>query len=273
MSITFVSAFFDIGRKTEVPLQKYENYFTWINKLLDIPITLYFFTTLEIHDRLTYQPRNNLIFGIIDKYPGSEKLSQIQNIWSNYVTNNPEKDTAEFACLTHSKFHLLNQAINVNPFNSTHYAWIDAGILKIATHGERLPTLYPPDKIKLLIMNFINSNEVKDPAFVRTCRYKIAGGLFIGPKDNIKTFCDKMITTVNEDINNGNFGLEQEYMAIVYRQDTSIFDPYYGDFSDLILNYDKCERNEWLPIRVFHDGDEEQKIKVDKYLLKSGIVL
>lgn len=271
MDITFVTAFFDIGRKTAVPLQKYENYFDWIDKLLAIPINLYFFTTQSIHDKLKYEPRANLKFIIMEAIPLIDRLPDVQKAWANYITNNPEKDTAEFACLTHAKFHFIKRAIEDNPFNSTHYAWIDAGILKIATHGERLPLLPPSDKIRLLMMNHIGSDEVKDPMFVRTCRYKIAGGLFIGPKEHMNTFCDRMITTALEDIKRENFGLEQEYMAVIYRQDTSLFDPYYGDFCDLILNYEKCERNQWLAIGIVHHGDEEERTKARNYLLKSGL--
>lgn len=254
MSITFVTAFFDIGRKTEEPLQKYDNYFAWITKLLELPINLCFYTTQDIHDKLVYTPRSNLKFIITDKIPMFDKLSQIKTIWPSYITNNREKDTAEFACLSHSKFHFLKQAIEDNPFNSTHYGWIDAGLLKIAKEAELIPLLNPPDKVKLLLMNYINKDEVLNPAFVRTCRYKIAGGLFIGPKAMMKEFTEEIINLAIEDINKGNFGLEQEYMAIIYCRRRELFSPYYGDFCDLIYNYNMCQRNKWLPERVLQEA-------------------
>lgn len=41
MAITFVTSFFDIGRQTDAPMQKFDNYFAWIEGLLKLPINLF----------------------------------------------------------------------------------------------------------------------------------------------------------------------------------------------------------------------------------------
>jgi hypothetical protein len=274
-SITFVSAFFNIGRVANHPLLKYDNYFNWINQLLKTPINLYFITTADIHDRLQYEPRNTLKFHIVteDKIPFFDKLPLITQCWEKYRTNNKEKDTAKFACLTHAKFHCVQQAIANNPFDSTHYAWIDAGIFKIAKGTEELLQLTAPDKIRLLILNYIDNNETKHHNFVLTCRYKIAGGFFVGPKVLMIKFIDAMITEVEASLTQNIFGLEQEYMALVYKKHPELFEPYYGDFCDLITNYHACCNTAWLImqylIKALENNDIGEAKKVAKYLIDS----
>lgn len=272
MSITFVTAFFDIGRKTDDPSNKFENYFDRISALLKIPINLYFFTSQAVHDRLVYEPRQNLKFVITEDIPYFDRLPQVEEIWKTYITDNPTKDTPQFACFTHAKFQFVKRAMEANPFDSTHYAWIDAGIFKVATNGERLPQLRPPAKIKLMNLNYIGETEVSHPDFIRTCRYKIAGGFWIGPKDLMSKFIDLMIGIVEADLAQGRFGLEQEYMAIIYRRHADLFDPYYGTFTDLIVNYERCERSHYLVNAVFHaamkEGDPTEQMKVAMYLHK-----
>ena len=237
MTITFVTSFFDIGRKTDAPMQKFDNYFAWIESLLKLPVNLYFFTSPELHDKFKYTPRPNLIFKFLPEVPYFDRIEEIKHAWKNYVTGNPTKDTAEFGAMTHAKFKFLCQAMADDAFGSSHYSWIDAGLLKVATSPELIPTLTPPDKIRMMMLNYISDSEVKDPNFIYSCRYKYAAGLFIGPKALMRVFCLRMIAQAEYDLFYGRFGLEQEYMAIIYRKHPELFDPYYGDFSDLIVNY------------------------------------
>ena len=44
-NITFVISFFNIGRRTDAHMQKFDNYFAWIEELLKLPINIYFFAS------------------------------------------------------------------------------------------------------------------------------------------------------------------------------------------------------------------------------------
>lgn len=272
-SITFVTAFFDIDRVTDDPMTKYENYFGLIQKLLTIPVNIYFITTPAIHDKLQYEKRSSLKFHLVDSVPFFDNLPIIETCWNNYQTSNKRKDTAKFACFTHAKFHFVQQAITANPFNSTHYAWMDAGILKIATNPERLIQLRAPDKIKLLMLYYINNSETRTYNFVLTCRYKIAGGFFVGPRELMSKFYEEVKLEAEASIKQNIFGLEQEYMAIVYRKHPELFEPYYGGFCDLFTNYDTCCNSFGLVTnflkQAIEDNDFIEARKVAKYLLAS----
>lgn len=275
MAITFVTCFFDIGRETDASLQKFDNYFAWIERLLQVPINLYFFTSPEIHDKLQYTSRSNLKFHFIPEIPYFEHLDVIREAWTYYRTGNPKKDTPEFAAITHAKFILLCRAMRENPFGDEHYGWIDAGLLKIATNAELIPTLQSPNLIRTMMLSYTGMEEVKEEEFVKTCRYKFAGGLFVGPKDLLRVYCLRMIAEAEYHLSRGKFGLEQEYMAIIYRRHPELFDCYYGTFTDLIVNYNGLHTSYPLIRNIFIEAlkynDREEAGKVAHYVCNSNI--
>lgn len=273
MDITFVTYFFNIGRKEDINLPSFDKYLEWIEQLLNLPLNFYFITTEEIRSKLRFKSAEKIHFKIVPDVPGMEKIPLAKAAWSKYNTNNPLKDTAEFAILMHAKFPSLLMAINDNPFNTKYFAWIDAGILKVATHPERLMEMKPSDRIKCMMINYISDNEVKDPKFINVCGYKIAGGFFSGNKTNMKYLSREIIKLGDTHLSEGRYGLEQEYIAIIYKQNPDIFDPYYGDFCDLFCNYEKMVHNKWLAERVLaranNHNDTKEAHRVIHYLNRS----
>jgi len=174
--------------------------------------------------------------------------------------------------MTHAKFNFLCQSMTDDLFRSSHYGWIDAGLVKVATNIELIPMLSPPDKIRMMMLNYI-SNAVSDPNFIYSCRYKYAAGVFIGPKPLMRVFCLRMIPQAEYDLFYNRFGLEQEYMAIVYRKHPELFDPYYGDFSDLIVNYSEARSNSHIAKGILNEAlkhnDKQKAKKVAHYILRS----
>jgi len=276
MNTTFVTSFFDIGRKTDATMQKFDNYFAWIKQLLELPINIYFFTTPELHEQFNYTPRSNLIFKLIPEAPYFDRIDKIKEAWTRYQTGNPSKDTAEFGAITHAKFIFLCQAIAHDPFGDINYSWIDAGLLKIATDPELIPNLKYGDKIKLMMLGHVSREEVERPDFVSTCQYKFAAGLFGGPKQLMRIFCLRMIAQAEYDLYIKRFGLEQEYMAIIYRKYPELFAPYYGSFCDLIVNHNSHYSNypliKNILLTALKNNDKDEAIKVIKYVQDSPYI-
>lgn len=278
MSITFVSCFFNIGRETNVELQKFENYFQWIERLFELDINLYFFTTYEVYLKLKFKSRKNLYIRTLRKIPGNS-LDKIRKIWINYQTNFPEKDTAEFAFLTMAKYDFLQMAILDNPFDSEYFAWIDAGLKKVVPGLADIYNIIPTKLIKICLMNYTPLKEAYNLDFVMSCRYKVCGGFFLGGKENILKFVNLMKEEAKKYLDLGYFGMEQEFMAIVYFRNPELFDPYFGDFRDLLCNFDSPNDPEmmWLIIRYFNHAmvysDIKEAEKCAKYLLKNKDLL
>lgn len=256
--ITYVSAFFDIGRKTEAHLQNMDNYYPWINSLLALDISLVFYTQPTILPKLSFIPRDNLKIITMDTHPYSIYYEETKKNWEQYKTNNPSKDTYQFACLSHSKFKFLQMAIESNYFNHEYYAWIDAGLAKIAHQFTSIPNLIVPNKkVKICMLNYIHPLEIKSKTFVQVCQYKIAAGFFLGSKEYMTSFCKAM----QDEIKDGIFGLEQEYMAIVYINHEELFEPYFGDFVDLIQNFGKFRGTQWIVEKYLKTANDNKNSK------------
>lgn len=216
---TYTTFFYDLGRSDPYP--------NWINALLKSGFNLVFYTTKDFHDRLTYTKRDNLLF-VYEDFDESG-LEPFQLSWNKYKSSNPGKDSYKFAHLTHRKFDYVLRTIQLNPFGSTHFGWIDAGIAKVST------TLTVPevdkDEIQLLIMSS-QTYKYKNKGFVLSPKQMIAGGFFVGSKDHMIKFCKLMISERDK----LELGLEQEHMVCVYMENRSLFLPYYGYYGNIISN-------------------------------------
>ena len=72
----------------------------------------------------------NITFQILDI-----KTLPVYHLTSTELTlpmgRNKEKDTYNYLCINISKTYLVEKAINIDPYQSTHFAWIDFGVMHI----------------------------------------------------------------------------------------------------------------------------------------------
>jgi len=137
---TFVSAFMNIY-KTPFQNKDLEWRFMQFHKLCKTGIPLAIFCSRDCEDYfrssiLTKYP--NVI--LLDVFDLSETWTYktydiIQIDTNNSVelpnTRNPEKDTQEYLLLMNAKTEYIVRAVEKNPFNSSHFAWIDFNIFHI----------------------------------------------------------------------------------------------------------------------------------------------
>jgi len=107
-----------------------------------------------------------------------------------------EKDTADFMICMNSKVEFLKETIDKNPYNTTHFAWIDFGItyvFKNLASCQELLKFY--NSLDFLEPNFlcIPGCLAKTPfgeidKFVNHVNWRFCGGFFIGDKNSIVEF-------------------------------------------------------------------------------------
>lgn len=218
--ITYTTFFYELGRS--------DPYYGWINTLLSFNINLVFYTTKDIHDKLTYAKRDNLLF--VFQELDMKDVEKFKESWFRYKTTNKSKDTYKFAHLTHLKFTHVLQTINSNPFSTDYFGWIDAGIAKIAEKLEMIESMQPKnERVQFLVMSG-STHRYMEKGFVLSPKQMIAGGHFIGEVHYMITFCELMLKErVKKDL-----GLEQEHMVCVYMENKHLFRPYYGYYSQII---------------------------------------
>lgn len=200
-SITFVSAFLDLDEdRSDKSLKSVDNYFEHFSRLASTGISICLFMSKKYMEKIK---------DICDINPNIYLVSspyEIYDTWTYKTTKLfpdiklPEirssiKDTYNYLISQNSKFEFMEKAIQINPFNASHFSWIDFGICHIINSQKTLDKLYSfsesslKDKIfaipgcwdKNLSDNFINE------IFIRPY-WRFCGGFFVGDKDSILDF-------------------------------------------------------------------------------------
>jgi len=116
-----------------------------------------------------------------------------------------EHDTKAFLTLMNCKTEFIKKAMDMSPFNSSHYIWIDAGIIHVFKKNK---------KETLGILTSIQNGQLKDKVLVspgcwggkmmdknyifnRVC-WRFCGGFFAGDRESLYRFADVCSETIKE---------------------------------------------------------------------------
>lgn len=109
-----------------------------------------------------------------------------------------EKDTIEYLCLMNSKIEFIENAININPFHSDYFAWIDFNIYHIFRDENTIELLKFIGKA-----NFFNKSFLAIPGCWSTPTYdlnninwRFCGGFLFGDKKTLNLWINQLWNTI-----------------------------------------------------------------------------
>ena len=176
-------------------------------------------------------------------------LSRLEELQTKFIIHNGDlkHETPLYIILTNNKFFFMEKAIELNPFNSSHFIWMDFGINHVAKNTELIHEWINcvPDKIKQLCINpYIESDEPKK--YFENIWHNCAGGLFSGSKENLLKYVELFKQKTEQIYNEDWYQLEEAVMTIIQRENYELFDFYYGDYEGIVSNYLKPLHSWWL---------------------------
>ena len=166
-----------------------------------------------------------------------EKLKILQTKY-HILNGHLEHETPMYIVLNNNKFDFIQSAIELNPYNSSHFIWMDFGINHVALNPEKISEwiFNVPDKIKQLCINPYVEN-VEDKNMFQYIYHHTAGGLFSGSSTNLLEYC-KLFKQKTEQIYNEEwYQIDEAVMTMVQRENPDLFDLFYGDYQGIISNY------------------------------------
>jgi hypothetical protein len=167
-------------------------------------------------------------------------FSRLQELQAQFHIINGEiqHETPLYVILNNNKFDCIDKAISINPFNSTHFIWMDFGINHVAQNTDKIFDWINkvPDKIKQLCINPFTENTPNKEHF-RFIYHNIAGGLFSGSIENMKKYSDLFKNKTEEIYNDNWYQIDEAVMTMVHRENPELFDLYYGDYQGIVSNY------------------------------------
>jgi hypothetical protein len=247
---TIITMFYDIRTKEESKssvVKKLDRYFDLAkNFILKLPYNLIIFTDNQSCIDLVNKERENrkeqtcicrISFEQLYFYKHIDKLNELQKTFKIY-NSFLEKETPRYIVLTNNKFDFIETAINLNPFNSNHFIWMDFGINHVAKNTELINEwIYNiPDKVKQMCINPYIEN-VNPKKYFEYTYHNIAAGVFSGSKEYLLKYVELFKQKTEEIYNDNWYQLEEAVMTIIHRENPHMFELYYGDFQGIISNY------------------------------------
>ena len=133
-NITFVSALFDISR---VDGRKWDNYLKWFEQTLKLRVPMVLFVTEDVKEFIEERRtdlQTKIIVQTVEDIPYYHLKDQIQDILDSddYKASIADPDRIEcqqsmYSVIQYSKFLWMKEAIELNPFDSEIFFWLDAG--------------------------------------------------------------------------------------------------------------------------------------------------
>jgi hypothetical protein len=237
---TFVSAF--VSNANNRSDRNIEKYIDFGNKFINIPVKKIIFLENNTYEQYFKNKENDLtkfiLFNKNDLYLYNYK-DNITNLLIN--TDNPTKDTIEYMLTMCHKTEWIKNAIELNPYNTEQFIWIDFGIFHI---------IKDEIKFKNSIMNMENKkyNNIRiascwDPNIIynidiyKQIAWYFAGGVFGGDKNILLYFASLMKEKCIEIINQKKSIMwEVNIWYLIYKQFPNLFYPYNADHNILILD-------------------------------------
>ncbi len=228
MSSTIVTCYYKIkSKKTHDLYDIYiNNLFNNLNPLSNIVI----FTSDDLVDYLKQKIINNKNFKIIVKnFENIELFNKYKHIWDSQYEMDLQKDNGrgiECYVIWNSKLNFVKEVIDINPFNSDKFIWMDIGLIRNNTYMEFLKTFpnyenISKNKIDISLLNIFEKNNL----FFQDEIY-FSGAIFGGGIDIFKIFIEKYYNKFDDYVNNNKFiGCDQQIISSVFIENKQLINP------------------------------------------------
>lgn len=172
------------------------------------------------------------------------------------------RNTASYYLLCMARYAMLKKVIEENPFDSTHFAWLNLCIERMGPlNVQELPRVFEinRDKFSTCYIDYQPKDNYLENV-MRWGRCSMCSGFFTGNAHYMKTFCDRIEAKFLECLEKGYGHADEQLFSLVYFDDPSIFEVYYGDYTEMITNYewirDHPEKPLYLLIKHSYDAGD-----------------
>lgn len=273
---TLVTAYFDLTKEPdasqEIKNRPASHYLSTANATMGSEQNLVVFcdeTTKPLLEQLRPKHLTNKTKYIVTNFTDFEIVNTRSKIIENRKTHPysfDNRNTASYYLFCMTRYVMLNKAIEDNPFNSTHFAWINICIERmgwknvqslnriLSLNRDKFSTCWIDYQPKELVENY--------PEYFKWGRCGMCSGFFTGRADYFKQFNKYILEEFYDCLEKGYGHADEQLFSIVYWKHPEIFDPYFGDYTEMITNYDNVIDRVTEPVRnlirnSFNHGDYE----------------
>ena len=151
-----------------------------------------------------------------------------------------DRNTASYYLLCMARYAMLKQSIQENPFGSTHFAWLNICIERMGWKNlAQLDKVFKlnRDKFSTCYIDYQPRENYLENV-LRNGKCSMCSGFFTGNAYYMKQFCERIEKKFVECLEKGYGHADEQLYSLVYFDDPSIFNVYYGDYTEMITNYE-----------------------------------
>lgn len=151
------------------------------------------------------------------------------------------RNTASYYLFCMSRYIMLKNVINVNPFGSTHFGWINfcierMGYKNLIHLNEALSI--NRDKFSTCYIDYIPKNLIDNTQeYFLFGRCSMCSGFFTGNNYYMYKVCDLIEKKFLQYLEIGYGHADEQLYSPVYFENPELFEHYYGDYHQMITNY------------------------------------
>lgn len=253
---TLVTAFVDLQKYDHNNRKPSSEYLPKIEELLqyDGPMVIFCETDMSsvLREIRLRHGKGDLTYVIVFNFynlPFADRIEEMRQMdFFPLGLNKHRKESYEYFVMTWNKIHFLKRALEVNPFESEGFAWIDIGItyvpgILINNVNDTLAELKKImssnfEKIRMGCMCETSEEEASNPnLFYSERRSKLISGFISMPKELVNIFDSLISEEIGFCLKNGYFNLEEAIISRILAGNREYFEIYYGDYEDIFRCY------------------------------------
>jgi hypothetical protein len=256
---TLVTAYFDLTKcpDASVEIQKRDaaHYLSNAKSTMTVPYNLIVYCeesnleTLKAMRPAELQAKTRYVVRKFDeiyfKDDPSKSFAEYRNIIAENRRRKPynfdNRNTASYYLFCMSRYIMLREVIDENPFNSTHFAWINICIERMGMKNVELldkALSVKRDKFSTCYIDYIPESLVKNTAeYYKWGRCGMCSGFFTGNAEYMRKVCGKIEDKFLEYAEAGYGHADEQLYSPVYFENKELFQHYYGDYKQMITNY------------------------------------
>lgn len=294
MSLTITTCLYDIRKKEQSTCQNIstlKDYLELSRHMLSVRLPIVVFTDEEEIVEHVYKTR--LDYGLMDKtlivrlpfeqtffYKDLDTLKQRMKEF-HIVNWNEDKDTPLYVLLNNNKFDFLKRSMEINPFQTDFFLWMDMGIQHCtqATEKEWLdisetwPDFIQQDRNHIHQLRIHTVTKPDDMAwkdYFRMIYHHVAGGLFGGHRDRVEEYIRLFQDQWHKILYEENWWqLDEAVMTILTETYPEKFRFFYGDYDGMLSNFIHSKKSFGLVLQTAQRHLDARKNNLAEHVLNS----
>jgi hypothetical protein len=170
-----------------------------------------------------------------------------------------DRNTASYYLFCMSRYAMCKRIMDENPFNSERFAWINICIERMGYKNLiELDNVFSArrDKVSTCYIDYVPRELTLNAAeyFKNGGRCSLCSGFFTGRKDYFYRFCNAIERQFLKYCEEGYGHADEQLFSPVYFENRDIFEVYYGDYTEMITNYNYIKDRAGEPLRLLIKG-------------------